>query len=115
MSAKRLQKGGSRPMSVWVWNPQCSHNPVKEHDPRPQERNGFKQDHGVEGGRGYCWMGLEGHRGELSSHLCVPVEGCRDCRVTCFPQRPGVLAWLDQGTLYLVNEVLVETMSLLGP
>jgi len=70
-------------MSVWLWHPQGSHNPGEEHD--PQERNRFKQDHGVEGGRGYRWMGLEGHRGELSSHFCVPVEGYRDCRVTCFP------------------------------
>lgn len=69
----------------------------------------------MEGGRGYLWMGLEAIGGEPSSHLCAPVEGCRDCRVTCFPQRPHALAWLDQGTLDLVNEVLVEAMSILGP
>lgn len=67
---------GSRPRSPWLWNSQCSHNPTKEHD--PQEGNGFEQDYGVEGGRGCHWMGLEGRRGRLPSHLCIPAEGCRD-------------------------------------
>ena len=40
---------------------------------------------GGEGGRGCHWMGLEGHRGQLTSHLYL-CGGLWRPQVTCVPQ-----------------------------
>lgn len=74
-------------MSVWLWHPQGSHNPAEEHDHPKKETDLSKTMEWKEKGATAGWGWRATRENSPAIYLCVPVEGSRDCRVTCFPPK----------------------------
>lgn len=75
MSAKRFRKGGSRPMSVWLWNPQCSHNPLRNMTPKKEtdlsKTMGWKEEGAT---AGWGWRAIGENSPGISVSLWRAVE-----------------------------------------